>query len=84
MDTLQQWINGKGDRAATELAKILEGLKYDPAAVVAAIQAEQLAAEADALKQRLLDLAARGLDLTAASAVVADLAEQQQKPDRAE
>lgn len=47
MDTLQRWLNQKGDNAATALADVLTGLRVDPAQVVAAIEAEQKAARVD-------------------------------------
>lgn len=41
MDTLQCWLNQKGDGAATALAATLTDIGVDPQALVAAIQGEQ-------------------------------------------
>lgn len=77
--TLQAYLQRQGDNAAHELGKLLTGLGCDPAGLVKKIEAEQLAAEADALKQGLISLAARGFDLSAAAEVVARMAEEERQ-----
>lgn len=84
METLQRWLNSKGNNAATSLATILRGLGLDPATLVAAVEEEALATRVAELAPALAELEAAGVDLVSVAReqrgkIVAEQAAQKQE-----